>query len=96
MSNDTRLLAACRRCFAAPFADRAINDREDRGVSQFDVVVSTRDRASRHCGDSRPTSAFAPTPGDCAGYVLDNAELLRLAVWAVAAERNHVRHQGAR
>ncbi|TCO20397.1 pyruvate phosphate dikinase-like enzyme [Kribbella steppae] len=89
------LLAACRRCFAAPFADWAINDREDRGVSQLDVAVSVGiERAA--AADTVVPSAFAPTPGDCAGYVLDNSELLRLAAWAVAAERNHLRHQGAR
>ncbi|WP_406047174.1 hypothetical protein [Kribbella sp. NBC_00889] len=35
----------------------------------------------------------ASTTANPFGYVLDNAEILRLAAWAVAAERNHLRRQ---
>jgi phosphoenolpyruvate synthase/pyruvate phosphate dikinase len=89
------LLAACKRCFAAPYANWAIQDREDRGVRQLEVAVSIGIELDAAAETAVP-SAFAPTPGDCAGYVLDNTELLRLAAWAVAVERDHIRSQEAR
>ncbi len=84
------VLAACRRCFAAPFTDEAIADREARRVSQFDVAVSI----GIEC-ESRPVAVtsteFAPTAAECAGYVIDNAEIRQLAAWAVALDRNYGR-----
>jgi len=84
------VLAACRRCFAAPFADEAIADREARRVSQFDVAVSIG--IERESGPVAVTSTeFAPTAAECAGYVIDNAEIRRIAAWAVALDRNYSR-----
>ncbi|TCN27653.1 pyruvate phosphate dikinase-like enzyme [Kribbella orskensis] len=82
------VLAACKRCFAALFTDEAIADREARGSSQLDVAVSI--------GIERESCAAAPAPAaptavDCSGYVVDDAELLRLAAWAIVLERNHTR-----
>jgi hypothetical protein len=34
-----------------------------------------------------PSTEFAPTAAECAGYVIDNAELRRLAAWAVDVPR---------
>jgi phosphoenolpyruvate synthase/pyruvate phosphate dikinase len=84
------VLAACRRCFAAPFSDEAIADRERRRVSQFDVAVSIG--IERESSPVAVTSTeFAPTAAECAGYVIDNAEIRRLAAWALALDRNHSR-----
>lgn len=84
------VLAACKRCFAAPFTDQEISDREDRGMSQLDLVVSIGiERQSRPA--AAPVTEFAPSMGDCAGYVVDTAEIRRLAVWAIAVERNQGR-----
>ena len=75
------VLAACGRCFAAPFSDEAIADREARRVSQFDVAVSIGiERESLPVAVT--STEFAPTADECAGYVIDNAELRRLAAWA--------------
>jgi len=86
------VLAACKRCFAAPFTDWAISDREEQGQDQLDVAVSIgieRETAAEPAAPSTDASATA----DLSGYVLDNAEILRLAAWAVAAERHHLRRQ---
>jgi pyruvate,water dikinase len=37
---DEELLAACRRCFASLFTDRAISYREEKGFSHLDVALS--------------------------------------------------------
>jgi hypothetical protein len=82
------VLAACKRCFAAPFTDEAIADREARGSSQLDVAVSI----GVECESRAAAPAqFAPTAVDCSGYVVDDAELRMLAAWAIALERNHTR-----
>ncbi len=86
------VLAACKRCFAAPFTNWAITDREDHGLDQLDVAVSIGIEPEAAAETAVPR-AVAPTTADCAGYVLDNAEILRLAAWAVAAERNQSRRR---
>jgi pyruvate,water dikinase len=40
VSGDEELLAACRRCFASLFTDRAISYREEKGFSQLDIALS--------------------------------------------------------
>ena len=84
------VLAACKRCFAAPFTDWAISDREEQGLDQLDVAVSIWIERETAVDAATPSP---PTTADLSGYVLDNAELLRLATWAVAAERNALRRQ---
>ncbi|MFI7065251.1 PEP/pyruvate-binding domain-containing protein [Kribbella sp. NPDC050124] len=84
------VLAACKRCFAAPFTDAAILDRKERGVSQLDVAVSIGIERQAQPAPA-PVTEFAPSIGDCAGYVVDTAEIRRLAAWALAAERHRSR-----
>lgn len=40
VSGDEDLLAACQRCFASLFTDRAISYREEKGFSHLDVALS--------------------------------------------------------
>ena len=81
------VLAACRRCFAAPFTDEAIADREARRVSPLNVAVSIG--IERESSPVAVASAeFAPTAAECAGYVIDNAEVRQFAAWAVAVDRH--------
>jgi len=84
------VLAACKRCFAAPSTDQAIIDRDERRVSQLNIAVSIGIECATRA--ATPTTEFAPTAADCAGYVIDNAEIRQLAAWAVALDRNRSRH----
>jgi phosphoenolpyruvate synthase/pyruvate phosphate dikinase len=90
VSTTDDVLAACKRCFAAPFTAEAIADREARQVSQFDVAVSIGIERESRPVEVTPTE-FAPTAAECAGYVIDNAEIRQLAAWAVALDRNYSR-----
>ncbi len=78
------VLAACKRCFAAPFTDWAISDREEQGHDQLDVAVPIGIERETAAEPAAPSSD-ASTTADLSGYVLDNAEILRPAAWAVAA-----------
>jgi hypothetical protein len=86
------VLAACKRCFAAPFTDWAISEREEHGHDQLDVAVSIGIERETAAAPAAP-SIDASTSADPVGYVVDHSDLLRLATWAVAAERNALRRQ---
>ncbi|MDS1272364.1 phosphoenolpyruvate synthase [Lipingzhangella sp. LS1_29] len=40
ISGEAALLAACKRCYASLFTDRAINYREDQGFDHLDIALS--------------------------------------------------------
>jgi phosphoenolpyruvate synthase/pyruvate phosphate dikinase len=88
------VLAACKRCYGALFTDEAIAGREKRGLRQLDVAMSIGiERQNRPAATAESQSA--PPAADCSGYVVDDAELRKLAAWAVALERNHARLNSA-
>ena len=83
------VLAACKRCYAALFTAEAIAGRADRGVDQLEVAVSLGiERETRPAAALRFVTAAA---ADCSGYVVDDAELRRLAAWTIAVEHKHTR-----
>ena len=88
VSTTDDVLAACKRCFAQPFTDEAIADREARRVSQLNVAVSIGIEPEARADTITPATEFAPTAAECAGYVIDNAEIHRLAAWSVALDRS--------